>query len=336
MCPIAAEDWGFLSGRVAAMESRLIRDDFMQRLVSIEDLNDVFLSVSDTAYKDAFPIIENLYAADWILTGVYDERLAEMRRYSPRADVAGMFLVTRDFGDLKAFLKHKLAGMEIPRGNNNHGGITDATWERVYDGLKTDLPGFWTEAASVIRAEAAAGPPEAVPQAIDLVLDSEYLIQQVRTARAIGYPIIIEWAKGLMIVKTVEIIWRAKEGNYDMPRLRRLFLREELDQPLLRELIDLPLAAWPDRLRPALLGPAIDDVFSRPERERVTRLAKRGEDLLLGRVRAAKSVTFGPDRVFGYLCGFRTEIYNLRLVLAGKVNRISTKLLQARLREQYV
>ena len=333
MSTVAPEQWGFLSGRVAALEGRFIRDDVMQRMAALEDLNDVFLAVSDTPYKEVFPIIEKLYEADSIITGVYRARLAEMAGNAPQPEVIGMLTAADMFRDFKSFLKNKLAGMQIPRGNG--AAMPDVTWQRVLDGLKTDLPEFWSNAAATIRREGEAQ-PGLLPQTIDLVLDSEYLIQQAATAQSVGYPLIIEWAELELLTRGVEIIWRARTGGYDMPRLRKLFLRGELDTPLLRELIDLPVADWPDRLRPSRLGPIVDDVFSRPEAERLTRYAKRCQDLVLGRLKAAKSVTFGPDRVFGYLHGLRIETWNLRLILAGKVNKISTKLLQARLREQYV
>jgi len=131
-------------------------------------------------------------------------------------------------------------------------------------------------------------------------------------------------------------VWRAKIGDYDVARLRRLFLRGQLADPLLLELADLTLDAWPDRLRPTFLGPIVDDVFAQSGTGQVTRFARRADDLLLERVKAAKSVPFGPERIFGYLCGLRTEVQNLRIILAGKVNRINARLLQERLREQYV
>ena len=315
------------------MESRLVKDDTMQRLVSLEDLNDVFLLVSDTVYKDVFPVIGRLYEADSIVMGVYNARLAELLRFSPQPDVVRMFLLEYDFRNFKSFLKTRLAGLEIPR---NGGSISDDTWERVLNDLKTDLPPFWSQAMALIRAEVKEDQPELTPAVIDLVLDAESLIQQVRIARAIGYPIISKCAEAFRTVKAVEIIWRAKEGSYDMNRLRRLFIRDELDRPLLRELADLPLDSWAERMRPTLLGPIVDDVFSAPEAERVTSLTRRGENLVLDFAKAAKTVAFGPDRIYGYLCGLRTEVFNLRLVLAGKVNRISSRLLQARLRGQYV
>ena len=328
----APENWGFLSGRVAAMESRLIRNDVIQRMAAIEQFYDVFLAVSDTAYKDAFPIIEKLHEADSIISGVYGDRLAELARYSPQPEVVELFRIGDDFRSLKAFLKSKLAGLQLPV---NGGRITDATWQRLLDDLKTDLPPFWYDAAAIIRRECEAQ-PELAPQTIDLVLDSALLARQVELARVIGAPLISEWAQRRMIVRAVEVVWRAKIGDYDVARLRRLFLRGQLADPLLLELADLTLDAWPDRLRPTFLGPIVDDVFAQSGTGQVTRFARRADDLLLERVKAAKSVPFGPERIFGYLCGLRTEVQNLRIILAGKVNRINARLLQERLREQYV
>jgi V/A-type H+-transporting ATPase subunit C len=316
---IAPENWCFLSGRIAAMEARLIRDDFMQRLAAIDDLDDVFLLMSDTGYKDSFPIIEKLYEADSIISDAYTSRVREAARYSPGPEVAGMFLLRFEFWNFKGYLKNTLAGMQIETGN--HGTISDETWERVYNDLKTDLPEFWSRAAGIIRSEINEDQPELAAQVIDLVLDAEYLIQQERTARALGYPLIVAWAEGLKTTKAIEIIWRARNGGYETERLRRLFLRDELDEPLLHELHELPLEEWPDRLRTTFLEPIVDEVFSAPEGQRLTALARLSEDLILDRVRPARYVAFGPDRVFGYLCALRTEVYNLRLLLSGKVNR---------------
>jgi V/A-type H+-transporting ATPase subunit C len=331
---IAAENWCFLSGRIAGLESRMIRNDYMQRMATVEGLNEVYLSISDTSYKDSFPIIEKLYEADSIISDAYTDRVKEVARYSPSPEVVGMFLGTFDFWNFKAYLKNTLTDLEVER--IEHGAVSDEAWERVHNDLKTDLPRFWYQAAGIIRAEAREDQPGQTPEIIDLALDSEYLIQQVNTARAIGCPIIINWAEGLKTIKGVEIIWRTRAAGHNAGLLRRLFLRDELDDPILRELLDLPLDEWPDRLRTSILEPIVDEVFAATDRDRLTAYARLSEDLVLDRVRPAKNVAFGPDRVFGYLCGLRTEAYNLRLILSGKVNKISTSLLQARVRRQYV
>ncbi len=334
MSVIAAENWCFLSGRTAGLESRLIRDDYMQRMAGVEGLDDVFLSISDTSYKDSFPIIGKLYEADSIISDAYTDRVKEVARYSPAPEVAGMFLGVFDFWNFKAYLKNTLTDVEVER--IDQGAVPDEIWERVYNDLKTDLPEFWSRAAAAIRSEADEERPERNAQIIDLVLDSQQLIQQAKTARAIGYPIIINWAEALKTIKGAEIIWRTKAAGHDTDLLRRLFLCDGLDEPILLDLLNLPLDEWPDRLRTSFFEPIVDEVFSAARRDRLTAYARLSEDMLLDRVRPAKNVAFGPDKVFGYLCGLRTEAYNLRLILSGKVNKISTSLLRARVRRQYV
>jgi len=59
------------------------------------------------------------------------------------------------------------------------------------------------------------------------------------------------------------------------------------------------------------------------------------DNYLLDMLRPVKYTPFGPERVFGYLCGLTTEIFNLKLVLGGKVHRIENNLLRERLRKPY-
>jgi len=139
-----------------------------------------------------------------------------------------------------------------------------------------------------------------------------------------------------MLAKAVEILWRVKLSEQDPAVIRSLFLRGRLNVSLYNELLDLPAEEWHARLKSTDLEPIVDEVFAADERERITRFTKLGADLILGGVRPARFAAFGPHRIFGYLCGLQTEAFNLRLLLAGKVNKISTTLLQARLREQYV
>ncbi|MCX5768908.1 MAG: hypothetical protein NTZ09_01345, partial [Candidatus Hydrogenedentes bacterium] len=58
---------------------------------------------------------------------------------------------------------------------------------------------------------------------------------------------------------------------------------------------------------------------------RLTAIARRG-----------RLLTVGPERVFGYLWGLLVEIYNLKLIITGRLNGIDADLLRRRLREAYV
>ena len=60
------------------------------------------------------------------------------------------------------------------------------------------------------------------------------------------------------------------------------------------------------------------------------------DNYLLDMLRPVKYIPFGSERVFGYLSGLTTEVFNLKLVLGGKVHRIENNLLRERLRRTYV
>ena len=56
----------------------------------------------------------------------------------------------------------------------------------------------------------------------------------------------------------------------------------------------------------------------------------------MDRLEPARYVTFGPERVFGYLSGLTTEVFNLRLTLGGVLNKLGKDALRERLRKTYV
>ena len=59
------------------------------------------------------------------------------------------------------------------------------------------------------------------------------------------------------------------------------------------------------------------------------------DNYLLDMLRPVKYIPFGPERVFGYFCGLTTEVFNLKLLLGGKVHRVENNLLRERLRKTY-
>src|SRR3990172_2897146 len=59
------------------------------------------------------------------------------------------------------------------------------------------------------------------------------------------------------------------------------------------------------------------------------------DNYLLDVILPVKRVPFGPERVFGYLCGLTAEVFNLKLLLGGKVHRIENNLLREQLQKTY-
>ena len=84
------------------------------------------------------------------------------------------------------------------------------------------------------------------------------------------------------------------------------------------------------------IGAVIHTMLSNTSQNISFRYEVLTDDYLLDMIRPVKYTPFSPEKVFGYLCGLTTEVFNLKLVLGGKVHKIGNNLLKERLRKAYV
>jgi hypothetical protein len=67
----------------------------------------------------------------------------------------------------------------------------------------------------------------------------------------------------------------------------------------------------------------------------VERVARGGDEVLMGWVRGLRWVAFGPEPVFSYLWGLRVEADNLKAVVGGVSAGVSLTLISEQLRPSH-
>lgn len=328
--------WCYISGDVCVLESFLLKRDFFERLINLEKLEDVFLSLSDSPLKDHFTHIERLYEFERILEERYLNELFEIRKFSPDPLLSNIFLIKYDFVNLKNFLKELLAG--IPREVPPLVNIKDSEWERLWKGESTELDPIYEDTIKTIK-ELKASSPELLltnPFIIDLVFDNAYLCYLAYMVSKLNVPLIKKYFEDYFTLKGTEIILRAIANRCDLEQLSKIFLRGLMQKDFFFKLVKTPYEGWHSALIGVFPSKLIDEIFAEPPKNLFTRFERLTDDYFLRKLHPAKFMPFGPERVFGYLCGFTTETYNLRLTIGGKVNRSNIDLIRERLREPYV
>ncbi len=207
---------------------------------------------------------------------------------------------------------------------------------------------------------------ELLPFIIDLIFDGAYLRYVEDYCKKIEVEIIKRYLETYQLVKGLEVIRRAISLRLNMNLLNQYFLEGFEQNHLFRKLVinnawaskfpQPPLANSPNSpfikgglggFRGISEGMAREiNVFSDENLVQIVssylfpkisyRYEVATDNYLLDILRPVKYIPFGPERVFGYLCGFAAEVFNLKLVLGGKVRRIAGNLIQERLRNTYV
>ena len=351
-------EWCYVSGQVNVLECSLLNQIFFEKLLSNDDFKEILTSLNNTPLKAYFTHVKHLYEFETLLDDYYYNRLDEIRSLSPNSAVCDFFLLRNDVYNLKRFIKSKACGTSVKkfsRGTISKDGMEDAWQDKL-----TVLPEIYRESVSFIKKvilqrihnkiTPTVSPPsqggeawvknELLPFIIDLIFDGAYLRYIEDYCKRIEVEIIKQYLKTYQLVKGLEVIRRAMSLGVDMNLLNQYFLVGFDQNHVFHKILNETTGRTEKTLREisaeTYSGTSLPSLFSEVSKNISFQYEVATDNYLLDILRPAKYTPFGPERVFGYLCGFTAEVFNLKLVLGGKVHRIENNLLKERLRNTYV
>ena len=320
-------EWGFASGRVSVLEGRLLSTEFFQSLVAVEKSEDLLHRLQETQMRDF--VIPGATWEDWSeVTDTFLHRMAvSLRQDCPSPTLVNMFLLSGDYLNLK----RALAGADsypFP-----FGAYDEEKLGAIAAGNMGILP---REAREPISAFGGGFGDAASRIALDIALDGAYLRHILAAGDESGIELMKGWLDEMVLARAAVSLWRAVRGGVSLRLYKEHFLPIGAHTATLDELI---ASGEPQNWGPLIPG-AVGDIWQEAIQtedddqimqfgvlmyNRLTLLAQRG-----------RLQTMGPERVFGYLWGLLVEIYNLKLIINGRLNGIDPDLLRRRLREAYV
>lgn len=320
-------DWGYVSGRISALEGRLLSRDFLASLLAHARTEDLMRQLQETPLGS-----ELTPGAAWddlsaIIDAHYYGIVQTLRDDAPDTTPFDIFLASGDYLNLKHALTHDESFPFLP------GTLST-------DELSKIAAGDWAYISQDLQQALAPLYSEEVPESdrqnlLDVVLDADYLRHVLRLAKAVQAPLITAYVETLVLSRAVVALWRAQRSGRAMRWFRAHFVPLDPFTSLLMELMERgDPASWSDilhgemadYLKEALELPPDDQAprFDQLVAQHLNRIADRG-----------RYQAFGPERVFSFLAALATEAYNLKLIVCGRLNRIDADLLRQRLREAY-
>lgn len=351
-------DWCYVSGWVNVLECSLLSSNFFERLLSADDFKDVLANLNNTPLKAYFTHAKHLYEFEKLLDEYYYNRLYEMRYLSPDSAVCDFFLLRNDVHNLKRFIKSKILGASVDK--FFRGTISRDEWDDVWQDKATSLPEIFRESVLFVKKvvlqhnhnqitppvsphsqgeEEGGVKKELLPFIIDLIIDGAYLRYVEDYCKKIEVEIIKRYLETYQLVKGLEIIRRAVALKLNMNLLNQYFMEGFDKGHMFRKLITNTVWASEQTVRDVLVethcNASLQGLLSNVYRNISFQYEVATDNYLLDMLRPVKYIPFGPERVFGYFCGLAAEVFNLKLLLGGKVHRVENDLLRERLRKTY-
>ncbi len=356
-------EWCYLSGWINVLEGYLLTMDFFERLLSTGDFKDLLTQITNTPLKAYFTQGKHLYGFETLLRDYYYNRLYEIRSLSPDSTICDLFLIHGGICNIRHSIKASV--LRVEREKSWKEAEYPEEWKDVWQGKPIPLPEVFKKTISLFKTEATAREKEILPFLIDLAFDSAYLKYIESVYHEMRVEIIKGYLKTYQLVRGIEIIWRAVALKFDMDLFNRYFLEGFDQKHLFRKLV--VQGAWRSE---KVLQEILEAYLMQANSTSASNVVNGGngsplymqqkdykdlihillenlsgnlsfryrvatDNYLLDIIRPVKRVLFGPERVFGYLCGFTTEVFNVKLVLGGKVHGVESSLLRERLRGTY-
>jgi V/A-type H+-transporting ATPase subunit C len=321
-------DWGFASGRVSVLEGRLVTTEFHHSLVALEQSDDLLHRLQETQMREY--LVPGATWEDWsaITDTYFCDHVASLRKDCPEPTVSDLFALSNDYINLKRALLN-LGSYPMACGSFPEGLLAS-----VAAGGLGSLPREVREPLSEFSSGFVSDPNARL--ALDIVLDGAYLRQVLALGDKLGVPLIRSWLSEMTLARAAVALWRAARGGTSLRLYQQYFLPVGEHTAVLGEMIG---SGEPQNWG-AIIPGAIGDLWLEAQQvdddEQIMRFGVLMYNRLTAVARRGRLQTMGPERVFGYLWGLLVEIYNLKLIITGRLNGIDPDLLRRRLREAYV
>ena len=320
-------DWCYPSGIVVVLETFLLPPRTVgeladsaspDELLSRARRSPVYAALHVSGADDPMQIAATLESA-------LCDFLRSFARQCHDARITDTFLVEHDLRDLANYLKSKYCGVER----------RPVALSRVpEDGIEeflAETPRLNRITAAVAEAgEMGEGPKHAAT--VDLVIDGALIGMMPELTAPLGSALVDRWASERQRFAAIEAVVRAKLAGIETAHIKDYVLGHMPPESAPTALAEAETADLRKALA-ALLPAEMADAFDPSEgASSLPTLAARLDSELDRVLEPARTVAFGPERVFRYLWQLVRENRNLRAALGGYAGKIRPELVAQSMR----
>lgn len=321
---------------IRVWESKLLSRMQYDRLIEADTLEDALKLLQETTYGSFLVAQDFETALNKAALSMYND----IYKATPYEDLVNFIRVKYDYHNLKALIKGKILEKDfsdilIHTGNVDvlelQTAISSGELKALSRTDKDNPKGGDPNGVMIKAIEATLQDYEATkdPQRIDIILD-KYMFEHMRQIVAsINNDFISTYISTLIDVTNIKTLLRVKKLNKDIAFFRELIIDGgKLDRKTLTSLFSESFDGISHRLNSGEYGGLLKD--------NVQGLEKNIDNYLMNYMKKAKFINLGPEPIVVYMYAREAEIKNIRIILVGKLNKVSENLIRERLRDSYV
>lgn len=341
--------YAYAVGRVRALETRLLDQPRIDRMVEAEDVERALGVLGETDYREAVVEVKEVLDFDIILSRELKKVLELISSLSHDPELSDLFRLRYDFHNLKVSLKRKYLEQEGGRepkpqteASGEGGELLDVGLVEAGEIARIVQEEDYEKLPDVLReavADARSGfEKDRDSQLIDIILDKKmYEVFYERFSRSRSR-FLIEFLQIWIDLSNIKIFLRVKDLGKDKEFFEKVYLGYgTLPKELFLKLHDEPLESLVRVLAPThygkLVGEAVKDWGVS---QSLAGLERMCDDYILEFLKKTKYIVFGLEPLIGYLWAKENELRLIRIIIVGKLNNLPAEAIRERLRKVYI
>lgn len=311
--------------RIRAIENNLLTNVELEQMVE-ETPERILGTLQEHQYNT--DSIERVQDFEKVLTEESEKLYKLIKELVPEEDFPKLFICKNDYHNIKTIFKGEAVKKDYEKFLVDGGVIPvnelqEAIVEKRLDSLPEIMQKGVLEAISSYEKEQKS-------QIIDVVLDKSTYSYMMNLAKESNKKFIIDYVTKLCDISNLRTFFRIKRVSNNFKNFEMAYIKEgtisietfaeafESDEPIL-----------------SFKQTSYYEMFEEAIRNR-TSFDKICDNYLMDYVKVAKFEALGVEPLVAYTYAKETEIKNIRIILTGKVNNVSSIEIRERLRDSYV
>lgn len=328
-------DFTHAVARLRVIETKLLDKSKIERMIESTSLEDALRVLTETQYGEALAALKRNEDYEFLLNEELKNIYSLMYEVSPEKAIVDIMALKYDYHNIKVLEKSKivngdLTSLLLPIGTLNIDVLKNAV-------LAKDLKPLDKIMQQAIEVSEKDFEENKDSQNIDIILDIYMYKNMISKAKECGFEFIENFIRKSIDLINIKTMLRVKAQEKDGRFLERVLLEEGfMPKDLLIEGLSCSLEVFSEKVSKYGYDKILKLVI---ENHTITKKYNSIEvycdNYLMEYIKGAKRVNFGPEPIIAYIMAKETEIKVLRIILAGKLNKVSSEIIRERLRDIY-
>lgn len=336
----------------ASTSTRIYEDDLLkardlERLNDYESLREVLNALNDSSYGSFIQDLNRDEEYEKILNKELVKVYQRISDVTPDKNISQYLIEKYNFHNLKLIVKEIIQEEDYSKIYSPMANLDSAYIKRELmtsgDG-GFDLPGVGKIEDRDIYLSYAKKALEAYretenPAMIDISLDKSYYERELDLAEETGIESLIDYTKEAIDLINIKTLLRIRGQKLDFDHLKNSLIEGgNLAKSDVLSMLSANTEEIVSKTSSLKINSYLRDSLDRDrdETENLLNLEKAIDDHFMDFAKKAKSMTYGPEVLLGFLIAKEQEIKNLRIIFISKLNSLPKDFTRERLRETYV